>query len=345
MSLRELIRGPASALLLVEFGREKGLSPAQLLAGSGLSLTKLSDPNFELSCAQELRLINNLLNLLGHPRGLGYEVGARYHFSIYGLFGYGLISSATAGDALKLALRFLPLTYAFTRIAYHEEHTLGVLTFAEPELADESIRHFVIERDMSAAAVLLKEIAGSEFSVARFTLKKKHPVDQSASSAGNILGVRPDYLASSNSLAFDRSLLSRPLPQANTVTVSMCEQMCAQLMERRIPHTGTATLVRQYLNITPLGTPPDLPAMANLINISERTLKRRLHDEGTSYRHLLAQSRSSAALALLNDPGIKLTDIAEKLGYSDLSSFSQTFKRWYGVSPRTYRNDSRAKIP
>lgn len=120
MNMLELSRGPASALLMVDFGRERGFSPARLLAGSGLSLARLADPNFELSCAQELRLINNLLNLSGHPQGLGYQVGERYHFSTYGLFGYGLISSATAGDALKLALRFLPLTYAFTRITYHE---------------------------------------------------------------------------------------------------------------------------------------------------------------------------------------------------------------------------------
>lgn len=65
----ELLRGPASALLMVDFGRERGFSPAQLLAGSGLSLTRLADPNFELSCTQELRLINNLLNLSGHPQG------------------------------------------------------------------------------------------------------------------------------------------------------------------------------------------------------------------------------------------------------------------------------------
>lgn len=178
-------------------------------------------------------------------------MGARYHFSTYGLFGYGLISSATVGDALQLALRFLPLTYAVTRIAYHEQPSLGILTFTEPALADDSLRDFVIERDMAAAAVLLKEIAGSEFSLAGFTLKKKRPVDQAAASAGSILGMRPDYLADSNSLAFDRSLLSRPLPQANAVTVSMCEQMCAQLMERRVPRAGTANLVRQYLNITP----------------------------------------------------------------------------------------------
>lgn len=342
MNMLELLRGPASALLMVDFGRERGFSPAQLLAGSGLSLTRLADPNFELSCTQELRLINNLLNLSGHPQGLGYQVGARYHFSTYGLFGYGLISSATVGDALQLALRFLPLTYAVTRIAYHEQPSLGILTFTEPALADDSLRDFVIERDMAAAAVLLKEIAGSEFSLAGFTLKKKRPVDQAAASAGSILGMRPDYLADSNSLAFDRSLLSRPLPQANAVTVSMCEQMCAQLMERRIPRTGTANLVRQYLNITPLGAPPDLSSMASLINLSERTLKRRLHEEGTSYRHLLEQSRSAAALELLSDPALKLTDIAEKLGYSDLSSFSQTFKRWYGVSPRTYRHASKA---
>ncbi|MEX4002153.1 AraC family transcriptional regulator ligand-binding domain-containing protein [Paraburkholderia sp. EG285A] len=51
---------------------------------------------------------------------LGLEVGARYHFATYGMWGYGLNASATAADAL--ALRYLPLTPAGASIAYHVEN-------------------------------------------------------------------------------------------------------------------------------------------------------------------------------------------------------------------------------
>ena len=122
-----------------------------------------------MSAAQELRVAGNLLRLLEHPPGLGLEVGLQYHFSAYGVWGYGLISSATGADAMALALRFLPLTFAFCGIAYHEEGELGVLGFGEPALAD-GTGQFLLERDMAAAAVLLREIGGGDFRVRAFTL-------------------------------------------------------------------------------------------------------------------------------------------------------------------------------
>jgi AraC-like DNA-binding protein len=77
--------------------------------------------------------------------------------------------------------------------------------------------------------------------------------------------------------------------------------------------------------------------MARLMNTSERTLKRRLHDEGTTFRALLAESRGAMAEALLREGELALGEIAERLGFADLSTFSQAFKRWYGVAPSTFR--------
>ncbi|MEB0009642.1 AraC family transcriptional regulator [Pseudomonas sp. RTB3] len=331
MSFRDFRRGPASALLLVEFGREKGLSATAVLAGSGLTQAQLADPNVELTADQELGVTGNLLQLLGQPPGLGYEVGSRYHFSIYGLFGYGLISSATTGDALALALRFLPLTYAFTVISYEEQGSDGVLTFAVSGLPPD-LQDFLLARDMAAAAVLLNELGGEHFSLSRFTLKATAPTQP-----GNdhVLGIPPAYSANCNSLAFNRAFLSRPLPQANAVTVTMCEQMCTQLMQRRIARSGMTALVQHYLTSID-NAPPDLTSMARLTHISARTLKRRLHNEGTTFRTLLAEARSRSAIEMLNDSRLSLTEIAERLGFSDLSSFSQAFKRWHGVAPSQF---------
>jgi AraC-like DNA-binding protein len=78
--------------------------------------------------------------------------------------------------------------------------------------------------------------------------------------------------------------------------------------------------------------------MARLMNTSERTLKRRLHDEGTTFRALLAESRSAMAETLLRESGLALGEIAERLGFADLSTFSQAFKRWYGVAPSAFRS-------
>ncbi|MGE8414469.1 MAG: AraC family transcriptional regulator [Pseudomonas sp.] len=337
MSIQSFTRGPSSALLLVNFGLEKGLALARLLAGTGLSMEQLQDPNSLLSAAQELCVVGNLLALLGHPPGLGHEVGLRYHFSTYGLFGYGLISSATPADALRLALRFLPLTYAFSHIGYHQEPGVGVLTFGEPALSDIGVRAFLLERDMAAAAVLMKEIVGQDFRLLRLTRRGAPPVHGNGGAVQGIFGLVPEFRAACHSLVFDRRFLQRPLLQANPVTVSMCEQMCSQLLERRQAPRGSAAQVRQQLGALAAGSLPDLPGMARLNHTSVRTLKRRLQEEGTSYRQLLAEQRSARALELLANPGLSLSQIAERLGFSDLSSFSQSFKRWFAVAPSVYR--------
>lgn len=78
--------------------------------------------------------------------------------------------------------------------------------------------------------------------------------------------------------------------------------------------------------------------MARLMNLSPRTLKRRLQEEGTTYTALLADARGAAAKELLRDPSLPLGEIAVRLGFSDLSTFSQAFKRWYGVAPSIFRD-------
>lgn len=101
MSFWNFARGPASVRLLLDFGQHRGLSAHELLAGSKISPSQLDDPNTELAATQELKVVENLLRLLRHPPGLGLEVGQCYRFSTFGLWGYGLVCSATLGEALS----------------------------------------------------------------------------------------------------------------------------------------------------------------------------------------------------------------------------------------------------
>ncbi|MDO9198993.1 helix-turn-helix transcriptional regulator, partial [Rhodoferax sp.] len=67
--------------------------------------------------------------------------------------------------------------------------------------------------------------------------------------------------------------------------------------------------------------------------------------EGTSFRALLMQSQSSSAAELLQDGTLSVAEIASRLGFSDASSFSQTFKRWFGVAPNNYRKAQAEGVP
>src|SRR5437867_1623902 len=143
MNFRQFARSPASVKLLLEFAQARQIAPERVLADTQLTPVKLADPDMAVSANQELAVIANLLRLMGHEAGVGLQVGLSYNLSAYGILGYGLLSSATGADAVALARRFLPLTYAFSSIAHRRDRELDVLSFEpSPELSP-SIQRFV----------------------------------------------------------------------------------------------------------------------------------------------------------------------------------------------------------
>jgi len=339
MNLWHFTRGPASARLLLDFGVESGLVPAQLLRGTGLSMARLSEPGLAIRPEQELSLIGNLLRLLRQPPSLGLELGSRYRFSTYGVWGFGLVTSATLGEAVARGLRFLPLSYAFTEIAFQQRPRRCALTFTLPDFENVALGDFVVERDMVAAAMLLQDLVGAGTLPLRCLLRvprtRVEPATVARLSAR--FGIEFQFGAAENALVIEEQLLQFKLPHANPITAEWCERDCQALLQSHGVQGSTALQVRHYLQPIPGRLPPSLTEMAELLGLSPRTLKRRLHAEGLTYRSLLDEARSRLAKTLLAEQGLSVSRIASQLGFSDLSSFSQSFKRWQGVSPRHYR--------
>ena len=77
--------------------------------------------------------------------------------------------------------------------------------------------------------------------------------------------------------------------------------------------------------------------IADLIGISERTLRRRLANGGTNYNKILEQNRLAIAKEKLINSNDSIIEIAEDLGYQYPEHFSRAFKRWIGMSPRIFR--------
>lgn len=82
---------------------------------------------------------------------------------------------------------------------------------------------------------------------------------------------------------------------------------------------------------------PRLKQIASALHLSERTIVRQLHGEGTSFRQLVDDERMRRAVRLLNDRSIELARVADLLGFADAPSFWRTFRRWFGVTPTEFR--------
>ncbi|VWC64385.1 MULTISPECIES: AraC family transcriptional regulator [Burkholderia] len=338
MNVWNFARSPASVLLMIEFGRDRKIAPPALLKGAQLTLKQLADPDFTVLAAQELAVASNLLDLTAGEAGVGLKVGLSYQLSAYGLLGYGLLSSATGMDAVALAGRYLALTYTFVGMTFRRVGPHDAIRFdASPELAAD-VQRFFVERAMGATCRVLRDVIGSAFELATFDLA--YGAGPGPDATQPVLGARIRHGQPANTLTFEHAHLERPLPQANAATAAMCERMCAELITRRRTRVDLVSFLNEYLATRPFDRPPQLKDIATLLNTSERTLKRRLQEEGACFRDISSTVRKTRAQALIAEGRLSIKEIAQELGFSDMSSFSQAYKRWTGVAPSLSRQET-----
>ena len=98
----------------------------------------------------------------------------------------------------------------------------------------------------------------------------------------------------------------------------------------------TRDIISRWLGRTHI----DCANVAAELKLSERSFRRRLTEEGTSFRELLQDARKERAQIILSKPGISLAVAAEQLGYSDIAAFSRAFKEWTGISPGRFPRKS-----
>ncbi|MEM7659362.1 MAG: helix-turn-helix transcriptional regulator [Bacteroidota bacterium] len=82
---------------------------------------------------------------------------------------------------------------------------------------------------------------------------------------------------------------------------------------------------------------PGIEVVADHLSMSVRSLQLKLKEEGTSYQKILNAVRKSLAIAYLQEPRVSKGEIAQILGFSEISVFSRTFKKWTGKSPSEYQ--------
>jgi len=320
-----LRRPPLSALLLLDFAAERGLSRERALAGTGLTLAELQAPGASLRGDSELALIASVLRQLGDRPGLGLEMGQRYHLTSYGIWGFALLSSPTLRSAIETGMRFVDLTYSYLRLRLIDDGPQSRLLFEDRHLPAE-LRRFLVERDAAAFMVIAREVYAAPGPYAlRFAL----PAPPDLAPYIRLFGVAPEFEADEHGVLLPRAVLEAPLPQANPLMARLSEAQCRQLLSERRALAGTAAQVRDaLLRGIGEGRLPDMEQVAAGLLMTPRTLRRRLEAEGSSFRSLLDELRQTLAEELMATAGLKVDEVAARLGYSEAASFLHARKRW-----------------
>lgn len=308
----------------------RGFDGAGLLREAGLDVETLrANPGGRVSTDLMTRLWSLATERSADPAmGLWVGRGAMpMHVRVMGL----LIQTApTLGHILEVAERFQRLiTTGVTLRLLHQPDRVGLEICQLPgiTLHPASIDAFIAAHVSNMRRVVARD------AVQMVDLERPQP--NPAQPWQQVLGCDVSFAQPSNVIWHQRSALDTPLPLGDSGLWREHEQ----LAQRELAALDTTpALVQDILGLLRACT-DRLPTQAELASglaMSERSLRRRLAEQGTGYRQLTDLWRAERAAQLLRS-GLRAAEVADRLGFSDSSSFSKAFRRWHGVSPEGFR--------
>ena len=312
-----------------EVSRQHGDATA-LCRGLGFSPADLERVDFRVSYAQTGRVIVRAQQLLGDPH-LGLRLGTSFSFVSWGLCLVGMMASATAREALDFALDFLPSTERFLRLQ-RDDGEGQLAAIAEPMHDDDAeVSRFLVEHAFAALTRACRFVVAPWYGPKRVEFSADAPADprghEEAFGCPVLFGCRADRLL------FEP--IDQPVATADALVARLCRHQLEQRAGAGAPSELEAVIVRALR--ADLRSPPTMAAIATSINVSERTLRRRLVDADLSYAGLLDQERMRRALGLLGASDAPMARVAAEAGFSDARSLRRAIKRWTGQTPSALR--------
>jgi AraC-like DNA-binding protein len=331
------VRHPVYATrLLCEVATERGISTADVLAGTGIRPADLDDPEAVVTASDEIDAVRRLLTRVPDDAGIGVDVGSRFTLTHFGLLGFAGMSCANLREMFDIDMRYFSLTMLHIDLKLFEGADDCVLELTVDHLPAD-VRRFFIERDLAGIVSTVGAFAYAV--VERYADQVTAEVSVDREVLSGLLRLIPvqniSFDRAHNRLHFPRAMFDEPLPQADKHTLDLCVAQCDVLMQRNEQRRGITAMVRSKL-FRESGRFPSLPEVAGELAVHPRTLRRQLAEEGTSFRALVNEARSALAVDLLCHVGLTVDEVSKRLGYTDTSTFCHAFKRWHGVPPSAY---------
>jgi AraC-like DNA-binding protein len=325
-------RSVNSLAIMARYVKKQGVDVSVLLAGSGINPKDMDDPDIFVTPEQELAVMRKIITLIPDPK-IGLIVGRQYHVGVQGKLGAAAIFSDTGLEAVTMFFKYIALTMTYFQYELKVKDNLAFLT--AKELFDlKDLRVFVCEREFVSVYRIVSDVLKAP--VPLNEIRFAYPKPAYAAYYEDVFHCPVRFNAREHTIIFDSRLLSVPLPMSNPIAKKTYEQECKQTCQRlKVKETMTDQVRQEILFKKEIF--PSFTQLSRHLNISPRTLRRRLNDEKTSYKSLIASIRKKKAVELLKTTTRPFEQIATELGYNDLSNFYRAFKRWTGRSPSFYR--------
>ncbi len=265
---------------------------------------------------------------------IGLELGQRYHCSSYGVLGLAVLTSLNLKQAIETVFENVMMTWTFFALAASAERGEARFSFVrERDLG--TIFRFMSDRGLSAAYTMFSEAIGEQFPLNSVHLMYEEPEDSWRYE--ELFRCPVKFGQQHNTLCFDEDWLYRRLPQAEESFHRIFSAQCRKISRSLAAQVRFSEIIR-YSLLEDLSRYSYLENMADKLELTPRTIQRKLAKEQTSFKKLVEEVRRNLSLEYLTETRLPVGEIADRLGYRDSAGFSHAFTRWVGKSPTEFRS-------
>lgn len=330
------VAGPFFRTLL-EAIESLGIERQAIAQALSCSVDTLSAIANQMPQSQYLALLTAGQKLSQDPV-FGLHIGQRVHTSTYTVLGYTLMSCHTLGQALQQVLRFEGLVHDFgsSSISISDQ---GVIYQWHNHFRHTQWEQVLNESTFAGLLTFAQKLAGKPIPLRSVAFTHAQPTN---SKPYETLFKAPlSFSSDTNQLCFPGYLANWPIIRADTSLFTILEKHAQHQINVKASLTGFIGNVKRVLMRNLPRQETQLPQIANELNLTPRTLQRKLQKSGTTYQSVLDDVRFEQAKYYLQHSSLSLLEITFILGFQAQSSFNHAFKEWSGLSPQVFRDQKK----
>ncbi len=267
--------------------------------------------------------------------GFSIRVGQEMKIEDYGVLGLSWRTCSWAGEIFERSERYFKLlsnTYVFQ--VKKEDDISIVYLHREPHRRGLELSN---EATLSATVVVLKAMTETDISPIEVTFKHSSPstlTDYEQAFKCSILFNQPYYSISYKT----EDLETRTAKADKSINHFLLERVDEETKGIEISANKVAKDIEALIkNALPSGI-PSITQVCTHVGMSNRTLTRRLSENGVTFRDLIKKVQEEISKDQLKNSNRSIAEIAFETGFSEQSAFNRAFKRWTGLSPVEFRN-------